>query len=142
MALLAMVPLVVGAIWMVGLMHLFGMMLNVVNVIGIPLILGIGIDDGVHILHRFRLEGPGRLPVVFSSTGKAVVLTSITTMLAFGSLGFAAYRGLASLGITLFIGVGTALLATLCVLPPLLALIFGSGNGGVSGPPTTGNETE
>jgi uncharacterized protein len=120
MALLAMIPLGVGAIWMVGIMQLFGMMLNIVNVIGIPLILGIGIDDGVHILHRYKSEGHGKLDIVFSSTGKAVVLTSLTTMLAFGSLGFAVYRGLASLGLTLMIGVGTALLATLLVLPALL----------------------
>ena len=123
LALLTMVPLVVGAVWMVGLMHLLGMQFDIVNVIGIPLILGIGIDNGVHILHRFNIEGPGNLRTVFSSTGKAVLLSSLTTMLAFGSLGFAVYRGLASLGLTLFLGVGTALLATLLILPALLGLI-------------------
>lgn len=119
-AILAMIPLMVGAVWMVGTMQLLGLQLTLMNVIGLPLILGIGIDDGVHILHRHRVEGNGRIRTVFTSTGKAVLLTSITTMLAFGSLVFATYRGLGSLGIALFIGVGTCFLTSVIILPALL----------------------
>jgi hopanoid biosynthesis associated RND transporter like protein HpnN len=119
-AVMAMVPLVVGAVWMVGIMQLFNLKLTLMNVIGLPLILGIGIDDGVHILHRYRAEGRGKIRTVFTSTGKAVLLTSITTMLAFGSLVFATYRGLGSLGIALFIGVGSCFLTSIIILPALL----------------------
>jgi len=119
-AILAMIPLMVGAVWMVGTMHLFGLKLTLMNVMGLPLILGIGIDDGVHLLHRHRVEGNGRIRTVFTSTGKAVLLTSVTTMLAFGSLVFATYRGLGSLGIALFIGVGTCFLTSVIILPALL----------------------
>ncbi|MEE9169096.1 MAG: MMPL family transporter [bacterium] len=122
-AILAMIPLIVGAVWMIGTMHLFGLQLTMVNLMGLPLIIGIGIDDGVHILHRYRVEGAGKIRTVFSSTGKAVLLTSITTMLAFGSLVFATYRGLGSLGIALFIGVGACFLTSIIVLPALLGLI-------------------
>ncbi len=122
-AAMAMVPLVFGAIWMVGVMQLLGLQLTMLNVIGLPLILGIGIDDGVHLLHRYRVEGAGKIREVFTSTGKAVLLTSITTMLAFGSLLFATYRGLGSLGIALFIGVGTCFLASIIILPALLGLL-------------------
>jgi predicted RND superfamily exporter protein len=121
--MLAMVPLVVGVVWMVGCMRLFGLQLTMVNVVGIPLILGIGIDDGVHILHRYRVEGAGNIGTVFTSTGKAVMLTSLTTMLAFGSLVFATYRGLGSMGIALFIGVGTCFLTSITILPALLGLL-------------------
>jgi len=120
LALLAMVPLVVGAVWMVGVMQISGLQLTLLNVIGVPLILGIGIDDGVHLLHRYRAEGAGKIETVFTSTGKAVLLTSLTTMLAFGSLVFATYRGLGSMGIALFIGVGTCFLTSVLLLPPLL----------------------
>lgn len=120
LALLAMVPLVVGAVWMVGVMQISGLQLTLLNVIGVPLILGIGIDDGVHLLHRYRAEGAGKIATVFTSTGKAVLLTSLTTMLAFGSLVFATYRGLGSMGIALFIGVGTCFLTSVLLLPPLL----------------------
>lgn len=122
-ALMAMVPLIVGAIWMIGTMHLFGLQLTMMNVIGLPLILGIGIDDGVHILHRYRIEGRGKVMQVFSSTGKAVLLTSVTTMLAFGSLLFATYRGMGSLGIALFIGVGACFLTSIIVLPAIMGMI-------------------
>ena len=117
-ALLGMTPLVVGVIWMVGSMELFGQMLTMVNIMAIPLIIGIGIDDGVHILHRYKIEK--NLYEVYRSTGKAVLLTSLTTMLGFGSLWFATYRGLGSMGIALFIGVGTCFLATLFVIPVIL----------------------
>ena len=123
LTLLAMVPLMVGAIWMVGIMQLIGQQLTMLNVIGIPLILGIGIDYGVHILHRYRVEGAGNIRTVFTSTGKAVMLTSLTTMLAFGSLIFATYRGLGSMGSALFIGVGTCFLASIFILPALLKLV-------------------
>ena len=123
LAILAMVPLIIGAIWMVGTMHLLGLQLTLVNLMGLPLILGIGIDDGVHILHRYGIEGRGKIRTVFTSTGKAVMLTSLTTMLAFGSLVFATYRGLGSLGIALFIGVGTCFLTSVIILPALLGLM-------------------
>ncbi len=120
--IMAMVPLVVGAIWMVGIMQLIGQQLTMLNVIVIPLILGIGIDDGVHLLHRYRVEGAGKIGAVFTSTGKAVMLTSLTTMLAFGSLLFATYRGLGSMGSALFIGVGTCFLTSILILPALLKI--------------------
>ena len=122
-ALMAMIPLACGVFWMVGLMHLFGMKLNFINVIGLPLIIGIGIDDGVHIMHRWRNEGSGRIYTVFSSTGKAILLTTLTTMFAFGSLVFSIFRGWASFGGALAIGVGACFLTTLLILSGILGLI-------------------
>jgi len=122
-ALMAMVPLACGVFWMVGLMHLFGMKLNFINVIGLPLIIGIGIDDGVHIMHRWRNEGKGQIYTVFSSTGKAILLTTLTTMFAFGSLIFSIFRGWASFGGALAIGVGACFLTTLFILSGVLGII-------------------
>ncbi len=123
LTLLTMVPLLIGVAWMVGLMKIFGMQLNIMNVMAVPLILGIGIDDGVHIIHRYNIEGKNKIKLIFSSTGKAVLITTITTFLAFGSLGFATARGLASLGVTLAIGIVTCFLTTVVVLPAILGLI-------------------
>lgn len=122
-SLLTMVPLVLGTLWMVGIMEMIGMKLNLLNVMGLPLILGMGVDDGVHIMHRYRMEGPHHIKHIFSSTGKAVLITSLTTFLAFGALAFSSHRGLASLGATLAIGIITMLLATLVVLPAIIALM-------------------
>jgi len=121
-ALFAMLPLMVALVWMVGFMGFTGIQFTLLNIMAIPLILGIGIDDGVHILHRYKIEGPGSMNVVFRSTGKAIIITSLTTMLAFGSLVFATYRGFGSLGLALFIGVGMCLLATVTLLPAILAI--------------------
>ena len=122
-AIIAMMPLVAGVIWMVGLMHLIGMQLTVVNVMGLPLIIGIGIDYGVHIVHRWRIEGSKKVNQIFASTGKAIFLTSITTMLAFGSLIFSIWRGFGSLGGAMFIGVGACFLSTVIILSGIIGLI-------------------
>ena len=122
-AFMAMLPLAVGVVWMVGLMNTLGLQMDVINVMALPLILGIGIDDGVHVVHRWRLEGPRSAFTVFSSTGKAVLLTSLTTMLAFGSMMFSAYRGYASLSYALILGVGACFFTTLIILPALMGLV-------------------
>ena len=108
---------------MLGVMELSGLQLTMMNAMAVPLIIGIGIDDGVHIIHRYQIEGNKGHKTVFASTGRAVLLTSLTTMLGFGSLTFATYRGLGSMGISLFIGVGTCFLATILVIPAIMGIV-------------------
>ncbi len=121
--ILAMIPLIVGVVWMVGVMELTGLQITLLNIMAIPMIIGIGIDDGVHIVHRYQIEGRNSHKRVFASTGRAILLTSVTTMLGFGSLWFATYRGLGSMGIALFIGVGMCFLATVVVIPLLIGML-------------------
>jgi predicted RND superfamily exporter protein len=123
MALLGVIPLIAGGIWMLGIMKTLGLMLNIVNVMAIPMIVGIGIDDGVHILHRYRYEGLRRTPTVLKSTGKAVLLTSLTTMAGFGSLMTASYRGWVGFGALLVIGVGVCFLTTVLFIPSIIGLM-------------------
>lgn len=126
--LIALIPLVVGTLFMLGLMYVFRMKYNYMNLIATPIILGIGIDDGVHALHRYyeqRGKSLERLSNSFRFVGKAILLTSITTMIGFGSVGFYAMRGMASFGYVLFIGVGTCFLATVFVLPATIRVLSG-----------------
>ncbi len=122
-ALLAVVPLGVGTLWMLGVMELSGLYLTMMNAMAVPMIIGIGVDDGIHVIHRYQIEGRKKHKTVFSSTGRAVLLTSLTTMLGFGSLTFATYRGLGSMGTALFIGVGTCFLATVLVIPAIMGWV-------------------
>jgi predicted RND superfamily exporter protein len=122
-AVIAMIPLVAGFIWMIGLMKLTGMQLTIVNVMGLPMIIGIGIDYGVHIVHRWRTEGTEKVNKIFASTGKAILLSALTTMLAFGSLVFSIWRGFGSLGATMFIGVGACFLSTVIILSGIIGLL-------------------
>ena len=115
----AVIPVVIGAVWMLGAMYLLKIPYNLANIVGLPLIIGVGIDNGVHVLHRYRRDRSVQLAAV--QTGGAVVLSSLTTMIGFGSLAFASHRGYASLGQLLFLGVGACLLSAVTVLPAALA---------------------
>lgn len=120
---LALVPVLVGVAWLVGLMRVLGLNFNLANLVAIPLILGVGIDNGVHMVHRFRLEGHAGITTLLSHTGRAILVASLTTMVGFGSLGLAAHRGMASLGILLLLGVGASMIAAIAVLPNLLVTL-------------------
>ena len=107
-----------GLLMLFGLMGLLNIPLNPANMIVLPLILGIGIDDGVHVVHDFRRQA-GRYRLS-SSTATAVLITSLTTMVGFGSLMTAHHQGLQSLGRVLTIGVICCLLSSVVILPALL----------------------
>lgn len=118
--LLSLLPVVLGGLWMLGVLPAFGLSYNLANVVGVPLIAGVAIDGGVHLLHRYRESGD--LEEAVLGTGAAVMLSSLTTMVGFGSLAFASHRGYQSLGLILFVGVGASLVVTMFVLPALLCL--------------------
>ncbi len=122
-AALAMIPLAIGLVWMLGGMRWSGIDFNFANLVGVPLIIGVGIDNGVHVIHRMRLEGSAGMDTVLRHTGRAILISSLTTMIGFGSLALASHRGLASLGVVLLLGVGSCLLTSTIVLPNLLVLL-------------------
>ena len=119
----AAIPLAMGVVWMMGLMGLAGLKFNFANLVGVPLILGVGIDNGVHLVHRLRLERGAGMTTVLRHTGRAILIASTTTMIGFGSLALASHRGLASLGVVLLLGVGACLVTSTVVLPNLLVAL-------------------
>ncbi|MDZ7682597.1 MAG: MMPL family transporter [Fodinibius sp.] len=119
-AIIAMLPLVVGLLWLFGIMMLTGMMFNFYNLVVLPAILGIGEDNGVHLAHRYREEGKNSMWDVLSSTGQHVTIGSLTTMLGFSGLLFTNHPGLQSLGTMAVIGIGMTLVAALTFLPALI----------------------
>jgi predicted RND superfamily exporter protein len=125
--LLAMSPPLIGSIMSFGIMGLLGVDLNPANLIALPLVLGIGVDDGVHLVHDFRAK-TGRRYEMSASTMNAIVLTSLTTIGGFGSMMIAAHRGLASLGLVMSVGVGSCLFVSLVPLPAMLTLLSSGGS--------------
>ncbi|MCA9114281.1 MAG: MMPL family transporter [Planctomycetaceae bacterium] len=121
-ALLAILPSMVGALLMAGILAVLQVDLNPANLIVLPLVLGIGVDDGVHVVHDYRLQEAGMYRTS-SSTMNAIVLTSFTSMIGFGSMMVAAHRGLYSVGLVLVVGVGSCLVVSLVLMPALLTLI-------------------
>lgn len=122
-AVLAAAPLAIGVIWALGAMRMLGLSFNFANLVAMPLIVGVGIDNGVHVVHRVRLEGSAGMDVVLRHTGRAILISSLTTMIGFGSLSLASHRGLESLGVLLLLGVGSCLVASIVVLPNLLVVM-------------------
>jgi len=119
-AALVMIPLLLAAALTAAAMVLTGIPLNVANVIVLPLLLGMGVDNGLHVVGRFRETG-SLAKVFMSSTPRAVVTSVLTTLFSFVALAFAEHRGMASMGQLLAVAIGFILLASLVVLPALLA---------------------
>jgi predicted RND superfamily exporter protein len=98
-------------------------MLNPANIMMLPLVIGIGVTNGIHILNRFAEE---QSPSILArSTGKAVLVSGLTAIAGFGSLILAKHRGIQSLGIVMSIGLATCMVAGLTFLPALLTGFVG-----------------
>ena len=123
--LLALMPPLLGSVLLAGAMVLLKVNLNPVNLIVLPLVLGIGVDDGIHLVHDYRRQvAAGRREYVPSAdTLVGVILTSLTSIVGFGSLLIAGHQGLQSVGIVMALGVGCCLLVALVPLPAILTLV-------------------
>jgi hopanoid biosynthesis associated RND transporter like protein HpnN len=118
-ALRVLVPLLLAGLLTTATAVLLDMPFNFANVIALPLLLGIGVDSGIHVVHRMRASGSyGEL--LRSSTARGVYYSALTTVGSFFSLSFSAHLGTASMGALLSIGLLFTLAATLVVLPTLL----------------------
>jgi hypothetical protein len=115
--LLALLPTLLALFWLLELMPVFGLTFNLANFFAIPILIGIGVDNGVHLVHR-RLEADGN-SAMLGATARAIITTSLTTSIGFGTLIFASHRGLQSLGAVLVIGSLAGLVSSLIVLPLL-----------------------
>jgi predicted RND superfamily exporter protein len=118
-SLLAFFPLALAALASVAVMVLLGWPFNFANVIVLPMLIGMGIDNGVHLVHRHRTN-PKEGDLLGTSTARAVFFAALTTVLCFGSLGFASHRGMAAVGKLLTLGVAATLLSYVVVLPAVL----------------------
>ncbi|KYK25007.1 hypothetical protein AYK25_05600 [Thermoplasmatales archaeon SM1-50] len=123
-ALLALIPVAFGIIGLLGLSGPLGIDLNMTSIMMIPLVIGIGIDDGIHILHRYKEEGKGSITWVVQNTGKAVFLTTATTCLAFSSFLIAEHPGMRSLGQVPVLGLILCLIAAIIFLPAFILVIL------------------
>jgi hopanoid biosynthesis associated RND transporter like protein HpnN len=118
---LALLPKVLGVVWMLGIMVAFNVPFNPANFMGIPLILGIGLVFGVHVVHRFLEES--HVSLFGHSTGPAIALCALTTMAGFGTLMLGEHYGIYTLGFVMTVGVGANLITSVVVLPALLKVL-------------------
>lgn len=123
--LLALVPPIGGGLMMLGLMALLNIDFNPINLVVLPLVLGIGVDDGIHMVHDYRrqLSNGTKEYLPSGDTINGVLFTSLTSIVGFGSLMVSSHLGLKSVGMVLALGVTSCLAVALLLVPPLLVLV-------------------
>lgn len=120
---LALLTLTVGFIWAAGVAVLAGESINVFNIVTVPAILGLSVDYGIHLIHRYQQWGPGSLRIVMEHTGRSVWLSALTTIFGFAGLLPSHHAGLRSLGLLAIIGIGAGMLAVTFVFPVLASVV-------------------
>ena len=117
---LVLIPLLLASALTVAAAVLLDIPFNFADVIVLPLLLGIGVDSGIHLVHRVRVAAEDEVNLLATSTARAVAYSALTTIASFGSLGLATHLGLATLGRLLTIGVCFTVVCNLIVLPALI----------------------
>ncbi len=124
-SLLVMAPLGLAALLTVAATVVFDLPFNFANVIVLPLLFGLGVAGGIHMVARNRAEAAARL--MHTSTSRAVLFSALTTIGSFCALGLSSHPGTASMGKLLTVAIGLSMLTSLIVLPALLRLAHRSG---------------
>ena len=119
LAVLVLIPIGLSVLLTLAICQLSGLTLNMANILVIPLIIGLGVDAGIHVVHRYQQTGASDILLSFS-TSKAVLISALTTIGTFFSLSFSLHKGAASVGLLLTIAISLMLLVTFLILPTLL----------------------
>jgi preprotein translocase subunit SecF len=134
---LALLPVAIGSCWTLGLMGLTHLPFNPADIMTLPLVVGIGVTNGIQILNRVAEEG--NAGILSKSTGKAVLVSGLTAIVGFGSLALGKHQGIESLGLVMAAGIGACLIAALSFLPALLHVLERAGWSVVKKRPSSSN---
>jgi hopanoid biosynthesis associated RND transporter like protein HpnN len=119
--LLTLTPLVLAVLWRTGAMVWFGIEFNPANIVTLPLIIGIDVAFGVYIIDRYREDG--KLSIFAGSTGKAIIMSSLTSLFGFSSLLISHFKGMFDIGQLMSLGIAIGLITAIFILPQILALL-------------------
>jgi hypothetical protein len=123
LVLLAVLPLLLGGLWTLLGMKLLRIPFNPANLVIIPLLVGIGVDNGIHVVRHFLGSGSPDEEIAGSTTGRAILISTLTTIAGFGSLMVARHRGIYSVGALLTLAMASCLLASLVAMPSFLRIL-------------------
>jgi uncharacterized protein len=137
LALLALVPVLVGVGATAGTLGWAGVSFSVMTVIVLPLLVGLGVDDGIHVVHRIAEDDSQPYSVAAAAVGRAIVMTTLTTCASFAVLLLTDHPGLESMAWVMLVGMPICLVASVVTLPALAVRLLGrrrlEGKGSVSG---------
>jgi predicted RND superfamily exporter protein len=123
LAALALVPVSASAIVTVGLLTATGFSFNTVTLVAVPMLLGLGVDDGIHTVHRILEQPDAPLRETVGSVATSIALTTATTCASVGLLLFTRHPGIESVATLLLVGLPMSLLATVTLLPASAVLL-------------------
>jgi hopanoid biosynthesis associated RND transporter like protein HpnN len=119
-SLLVLAPLLLSSLFTAAFTVLLDIPFNFANVIALPLLLGIGIDSSLHMVHRSLNNELVSEILIHTSTARAIFYSALTALVDFASLMFSPHQGTASMGVLLTVGLALTLICTLVILPVLL----------------------
>ena len=118
--ILTLTPLILAVLWRTGAMVWLNIEFNPANIVTLPLIIGIDVAFGVYIIDRYREEG--KLAIFSGSTGKAIIMSSLTSLFGFSSLLVSNFYGMFSIGQLMSLGLAIGLVTSIFILPQILAV--------------------
>jgi predicted RND superfamily exporter protein len=119
---LALLPVGLGLLWMAGILALAGVTMDLFSAFGVLTFIGVGVDYGIHLVHRHRESGRSDPLGTLAQIGPALLLAAATTAAGFLTLCFSEYPPLRSLGLVLVTSVASAIAITVLVIPALLVV--------------------
>lgn len=122
-ALAVLASVAFGMLFVAGGMGAFGIELNFMNAAVLPIIVGVSLDNAIHIFHRYVEEGPASIPLVLRRTGSAALLSSSTNLAGFAALLVARHGGLRSVAELSILGIVATVFTTTAIFPIMLDLI-------------------
>lgn len=126
---LSLIPVVWASFVALGIFCWFDIPMNVLMTAVVPLIIGLGVDDGIHVVHRIKEDPKLTVDLAAESVGRAIFMTTITTCVSFSALLFTNHAGMEGMGLVMVIGLPLCLTASVTTLPAAAVLM------GVARPP-------
>ena len=123
LTLLVLMPIVFAVVVTFGILRLAGHSFGFMCVTAIPLIIGIGIDNGIHLVRRYRENPQNRILDTAKASGAALIQSNLTTIVGFGALMTASFAPLAEMGLVTSLGVALTLVGGLWLIPAILHLV-------------------
>ena len=120
-SLIAMIPLIFGLLWLFEIMSLFHVKFNFMNIVVLPTVLGTGVDNGVHIYHRYKETGS--IFDALKRTGFANFGMSLTVALGWSALFFAHYQGLRTMAFVGVVGILLTFVASVTIMPAMILIL-------------------
>jgi hypothetical protein len=121
-SLIVLMPIVFAIIVTFGILRLVGHQFSFMSITAIPLIIGIGIDNGIHLVRRYRESEQNSILAVTKSSGAALIQSNLTTIIGFGALMASTFTPLSEMGLVTSLGVALALVGGLCLIPAVIFL--------------------